>query len=584
MAVRIVPGYREQIISHVLTELAANKYREEIGRSQYASDICDWSEKHFYVPHTSKPIILPLHQKAILRYFFTRRENRHFPYQTVTYSTIKKSGKSTTAGVIARYFAETQTKYGEIFTIGNDLEQAKDRSFKEIVRSLELTPGYNFTKETLPGRWALHKLSLRCLLTGSTIKAIAVDAKGEAGGQQSLTIWTELWGAENQEAKRFWDEMQPIPTVPDSLRLVETYAGYDGESELLHSVYDRGLEGQQLTAGDLAAFVCREDVPGETFDDFVRCWHETKGDPSVKIPVWANPNAGVGMYWDSGMIARRMPWQHMPINSRRHILKEGTDAVCNDCYRHVSEHYIGITSNEYYQAAEAQGPPQAYRRLHLNEWVGAESAFVPMEAWDGCGHVHTVPLLQDGDRTMVIIAADAAVTGDCFGILAVNRCSNDNTCVDIRAIKKWDPKDTGGSVNLEEPEAFMRAVCKVNNVIQIAYDPFQLENTAQRLRRDGITWLEPFSQAQDRLKADSQLYDLILARRVHYSHFPDCPEGVSCNCMIGPLREHIANSNAKMQANEDSKLRIVKKATGKKIDLCVCLSMATARCLYLRLA
>lgn len=582
MAVRVVPGYREQIISHVLTELAAQKEREATGQSQYMSDICDWTERHFYIPNTSKPVILPLHQKAILRYFFTRRENKHFPFQTIVYSTVKKSGKSTTAGIIARYFAETQTRYGEIFTIGNDLEQAKDRSFKEVSRSLELTPGYNYVKESLPGRWSVHKLSMRCMLTGSTIKAIAVDAKGEAGGQQSLTVWTELWGAENVEAKRFWDEMQPIPTVPDSLRLVETYAGYDGESELLRSIYDRGQEGRQLTAGEVADFVCRPNVPGESFDDFVRCWHETKGDPNVLIPIWANSNAGIGMYWDSGMVARRMPWQHMPVQNGQ-ILPEGTNDICDDCFRHVSEHYIGITADEYYKNAEAQGPPQAYRRLHLNEWVGAESQFVPMESWDACGDVHPISVPTSEDRTMQVVAADAAVTGDCFGILSVSRCPKDNTCVDIRAVRKWDPKDTGGVIDLSGPEDFLRALCKVNNIVQIAYDPFQLENTAQRLRKEEIAWLEPFIQAGDRLKADSQLYDLIVGRRVHYSHGEGCPGGSQCNCMMASLREHIANANAKMQVNEDSKLRIVKKSSGKKIDLCICLSMASARCLYLRL-
>lgn len=592
MAIRIVPGYREQLVSHVLTELAATKERDARGAEQYQADICDWAERHFYIPRTSDPVKLPLHQKAILRYFFKRRENGHFPFQTIIYSTVKKSGKSTTAGIIARYFAETQGKYGEIMTIGNDLEQAKDRSFKEIVRSIELTPGYNLVKEALPGRWMVHKLSMRCLLTGSSIKAIAVDAKGEAGGQQTLTVWTELWGAENIEAKRFWDEMQPIPTVPDSLRLVETYAGYDGESELLRGIYDRGMEGKQLSAGEVAEIVCRPEIEGESFEDYVRCWSETKGNPDVLIPIWANTNAGIGMYWDSGMVARRMPWQHMPVIEDE-IIPEGTDAICDNCYRHVSEHYIGISAEEYYRNAEAQGPPQAYRRLHLNEWVGAESQFVPMESWDACADLHPIVRPEPGDRTMIVVSADAAVSGDCFGIVAVSRCPQDNTSVDIRALRKWDPKDTGGVINLDEPENFMRTLCKSLNVIQIAYDPFQLENTAQRLRKEGIAWLEPFTQAGDRLKADSQLYDLVIGRRVHYSHDDFCParrepneppkSGSVCNCMIAPLREHIANANAKMQINEDSKLRIVKKASGRKIDLCVCLSMATARCLYLRL-
>src|SRR5688572_29763353 len=152
MPVRIIPGYQKQLISHLMTELAADKQRQDTG-IRFETDICDWATANFYIPYNGLPIVLPLHQKAILRYFFTRREDHHFPFQTVVYSTIKKSGKSTTAGVIARHFAETQTRYGEIFTIGNDLEQAKDRSFKEIARSIELTPGYNRSRDQLPGRW-----------------------------------------------------------------------------------------------------------------------------------------------------------------------------------------------------------------------------------------------------------------------------------------------------------------------------------------------------------------------------------------------------------------------------------------------
>lgn len=577
MAVRTMPGKAENIIKHMITEMSAREARDDESVARYNVDICDWTERHFYIPNTEAPIKLPLHQKAILRFFFTRSRNNHFPFQNVIYSTIKKSGKSTTAGVVCRYFAETQGKYREIYTIGNDQEQAKERSYKEVARSIELTPGYNFTKWVLPGRWSVNKLSMRCLMTGSTIKAIAVDAKGEAGGQQALTVWTELWGAENTEAKRFWDEMTPIPTVPDSLRMVETYAGYEGESELLRSIYDRGMEGHQMTAGELAEIVCRPGVEGEEFEDFVWAWHESRGDPDTPIPVWINESASLGMYWDSGMTARRMPWQHMFVEQG-----DGSD-ICFMCRRDRDEHDIGVTADEYYAGQEALLPPQAFARLHLNLWIGAESQFVPMESFDRCAHIHEVPPLLDTDRIPIVIGADAAVTGDCFGVIAVSRCREDTDCVDIRALRKWDPKESGGIINLSEPEEFMRAACKINNVVQIAYDPYQMENSAQRLRKEGVAWLEPFSQVGDRLKADSQLYDMIISNRIHYSHAAGCPGGVACDCMIAPLREHVANSNGKVQKDEDSKIRIVKKVAGKKIDLCVALSMAVSRCMYLRL-
>lgn len=575
-AVRIIPGYTEQLIKHTLTELAAREEREKVGKSLYTADICDWAERNFYIPLTAAPVILPLHQKAIFRFFFTRRETHHFPFQNVVYSAVKKSGKSTSAGIIARWFAETQTRYGEIYAIGNDLEQAKDRSYKEVVRSLELTPGYNHSTFKLPGRWSVAKMSMRCLLTGSVIKAIAVDAAGEAGGQQSLSVWTELWGAENTEAKRFWEEMTPIPTVPDSIRLVETYAGYEGESELLRGLFDVGMNGRQVTAGEIAEFVCRPGVPGEEFQDYVDCWHETGGDPDVKIPIWVNDVASLGMYWDSGMAARRMPWQHMYIGS------EDGQEPCQMCRRKKFEHEIGGTSDQYYAAQDAILPPKAMRRLHLNEWVGAESQFVPMESWDRCD-VHFIPKLLEGDMSQLVGGVDAAVTGDCFGIVVGNRCPLDNECVDIRAIKKWEPSESGGVIDLDEPTKFMRLAANVNNIIQYAYDPYQMESIAQTLRREGVAWMEPFSQAGDRLKADSQLYDLIVGRRIHYHHDDGCPKGEQCNCWVQPLRQHIANANSKVQINEDSKIRIVKKASGNKIDLAVSLSMMSHRCLYLSL-
>lgn len=581
MAVRVIPGNKHIIMSHVLTELAANHDREQEGVGQNRVDICDWGERHFYIPFNASPITIPLHQKAILRYFFTRNSRGRFPFQNLIYSTCKKSGKSTIAGLIARYFAETQTRYGEIYTTGNDLEQAKDRSYKEVVRSIELTPGFDQSHDRLPGRWRVNKLSMRCLLTGSLIKAIAVDAKGEAGGQPALTIWTELWGAENIEAKRFWDEMTPIPTVPDSLRLVETYAGYDGESELLRGLYDVGMEGHQLTNGELARAVCRPGVEGEEYEDFLHAWFECDGDPDAVVPMWVNETASLAMYWDSGMNSRRMPWQHMfqSVDTSGAIQPD----KCYICGRPSIAHDIGITADEYYAAQASILTPNAFNRLHLNMWVGAEEQFIPMELWDQCGYVHDISLLSDEDRTPIVVAADAAVTKDCFGIVAVQRCPHDDMCVDIRALKKWAPQDSGGTIDLSKPEEFLTELPKHNNVIQITYDRFQLESIAQNLKRKQIVWLNPFNQMGDRLAADSQLYDLIVNKRIHYHHEQGCRGGSMCDCWLAPLREHVANANGKLQKDEDSKVRIVKKSEGSKIDLIVCLAMASYRCLYLKL-
>lgn len=545
MAVRVSPAQIDRILAQTLLELTARRDSEEVGSLIYNSDIVDWAQQNYFIPSTMSPIKLLLHQIAILRYMFTRRDDNHFPAQTLIYSTVKKSGKTTIGGVVGRWFTETQSRFNDIYCCGNDLTQATEREFLDIRNSIALSPGFDRSKEVLPGRWRMRARTMQCVMTGSRVRAVSVDAKGEAGGAPALSVWTELWGFDTKDATRFWEEMTPAPTLEDSIRLVETYAGFDdGSSKLLYDLYDMGLQGHQLTAGELAAFVCREDTPGQTFQDFVNCWAETKGDPTVKIPLWHNEQAGLIMYWDSGLIARRMPWQQ------------------------------GERGERYYREQVAGEPPDAYRRHHLNEWTGAESAFIPIELWDACGEVHKqhdwepIKPLLEGDRTPLIIGADGAVSGDCFGIVAVTRCPHDTTAVDIKAYKKWDPAEEGGFVDFSKPEEFLRIVPKVNNVVQIAYDPFQLADMMQRLMRDFVAWCEPFSQGSDRLLADSRLYDLIINRRIHHSHQPE-------------IREHIANANKKLQASEDSKLRIVKKSNGRKIDLAVALSMASHRCLVL---
>jgi phage terminase large subunit-like protein len=527
-----------------------------------------WAESRFYIPGQELPIRLAEHQRAILRLAFTRDADGRLPYRNVVYSTPKKSGKTATAGLVLRWYAETQGRHSELFAVGNDLDQAKGRAFAAARTSIELTPGYDARRDRLPGIWNLQQLSMRCLRTFSVIKALAVDARGEAGGAPAISCWTELWGFTSTESMRFWDELTPILTVPDSMRFVETYAGYEQESVLLKRQYNTGLAGRQLSVGELASRTGTSPL----------AWHEAQ-HPDDPVPVWENKNVSQLTYWDTGTNARRMPWQHGP------------------------------EAETYYRTEEASMTPDAFRRLHENAWVSVESAFIPPELWDACYDPEILPL-DPSDRTPVVIGVDAATTFDCFAIVAVTRHPDPDKHdhIAVRALRVFDPKEHGGQVDYDEAEAFLRFVaggghvihgapgqepvlhprtlaavnaekgcvrCAAgdfdipgNNVVQICFDPFQLEATMQRLRRDSVAWCEPFSQQQDRMKADRQLYDLIVTRRLHHMG----------NTL---LRDHVLNAGAKLQKDEGSTLRLVKIADYRKIDAAVALSMASARALYL---
>jgi hypothetical protein len=338
-----------------------------------------------------------------------------------------------------------------------------------------------------------------------------------------------LWGFEYSEAVRLWEELTPVPTVPDSMRLVETYAGYTGESKLLNDLYNQGLEGRQLTAGEVAE---RTGTP-------IDAWHEAHGDPDTPIPVWENANASMLMYWDSGLVARRMPWQQ------------------------------GEDGEEYYRTQELNLSPNAYARLHHNEWTSSESALVSLEAWDACFDP-TLPPFLPGDKSPTVLGVDAATTNDTFAVVAVSRHPSRLEDPAVRAVKVWTPQESGGKIDYDAAEDWIRQICAAYNVVQITYDPYQLEQMMGHLRRDKVAWCWPFSQQQDRLIADKGLYDLIIRRRL--AHNGDAT-----------LRQHVINAGAKLTRDETT-LRLVKRQQHLKIDAAVAMSMATSRCLYLTLS
>jgi hypothetical protein len=59
-------------------------------------------------------------------------------------------------------------------------------------------------------------------------------------------VFDELWGYTSERSHRLWDEMVPPPTRKIACRLTVTYAGFEGESNLLEGLYKRGLGGEQV--------------------------------------------------------------------------------------------------------------------------------------------------------------------------------------------------------------------------------------------------------------------------------------------------------------------------------------------------
>lgn len=226
---------------------------------------------------------------------------------------------------------------------------------------------------------------------------------------------------------------------------------------------------------------------------------------------------------------------------------------------------------EYYAEEALALSPEEFNRMHRNQWASATEIFVPIEWWMACER----PIPAPKKYEPIVLGVDAGVSDDNFGIVAVGRHPEYSEEVVVRSAAVWKPPtgkkiDFLGTPEKPGPELWVRDFCRNNNVVELTYDPTQLEDMAGRLRREGVVFCKPFSQGTPRLIADSELRAKIRDRRIWHYGLPD-------------LTQHIKNANAQKDVKEDRKIRIVKRTQQLKIDLCVALSMGAHEAMRLNL-
>ena len=456
-------------------------------------DPVDWIQSNFYIPETNAPIQLVPYQQAVIREGL-RTENGLFVYSFILWSDTKKSAKSTIAGAISLYLA-WHHEWETVRVVANDLKQADSRTFFYIERAIKLNPAWK-------GLCKINNYHID-LPNHTTIDAIPVDPKGEAGGGDLATTFTEMWAMKSKASQTLWSETTLSPLkYGKSIRIGESYAGFKGDSPILEPLYETGVkDGQQI------------DLSFDGKDENGVMVHHDLRDLEVYR------NGRMLTLWNT---RPRCPWQ----------------------------------TKDYYAQEAGVLSPDEMLRIHGNQWVDATETFVPVESWLSCGK-EAYPLVSNGD--MVIIALDAGVSSDCFGMVMVTRYGEK---VQVHYARKWQPQH-GAKLDYAPIYIELQRLIHTYNVIELAYDPYQLHDFCTRIRNEEVINVREFNQGAPRAVADKRLYDLIIARRVQHQNDPD-------------LNEHITNAHRKPE--DDNKMRIIKgQDAKKKIDLAVCLSMAADR-------
>lgn len=454
-------------------------------------DPIQWMQENFVVYDTGELLELYECQIRPLREALRKDEKGNFVYNTVVWSWPKKSAKSTCVAAVVDFKCATR-KRTSAKLIANDLKQADSRVGAYIRENLRQNEARLPTVRIKPSGYAIDYLNR------SRIEMIPIDPTGEAGGNDDVIVYSELWGWKSKAQIQMWEEMTLSPNkFRRSQRWIDTYAGMYGESPILENLYDLGVnKGRRL-------------------------WPDHE--------VYVNDAARLLCVW---VTKPMLPWQ----------LDEDGQA--------------------YYVEQAHSLSPEAFNRMHRNQWVSSSSAFVPEPWWLGCKGV--LPQLRV--RQPLVLAVDAGVTSDCFAIVGVTREARKieaekHEFTQVRYAQTWKA-GPNGKIDFADPEAELIRLCKTYNVSMVMYDPYQLHELMTRFRRRLIAPAHEFDQGQRRSEADKHLYDLI--RDQHLEWDERVPN-------MDDLRSHVMNANRK---DDNEKLRLIKRTDDGKIDLVVALSMA----------
>lgn len=453
-------------------------------------DIADWIQGNFRLYDTGNLIELYDCQIRPLRRAMTLDENGDFRFSTILWSWPKKSAKSSVIAAVVDYVAWNRP-YSQIRLFSNDLKQSDSRIGFYLRENLKLGNRKDFVNIKTSGYSIEYQ-------NGSRVEMVPIDPSGEAGGNDDMIVYSELWGWKSKAHQMMWSEATLSPNkFGKSQRWIDSYAGYLNSSPILALVHKAGVTQAR------------------------RVWDD--------LEVYENEAARMLSTW----VTRPMlPWQ-------------------------VSE-----KGAAYYAEQATTLSPHEFDRMHRNQWVSSVDQFVPLEWWQSC-RTEIQPL---ENNQSVILIADAAVSNDTFGLLAIS--GNDNNGVyDVRYARRWLPP-RGGKINFDEPEQEIRRLVNQWNCVLFVYDEFQLADMAGRFQREMLIHTYSFPQGKDRLIADKKLQDAIRDRRIRHSGEPD-------------LTEHIKNASAKQEG--ENKLRLVKQSEESKIDLAVCLSMGLEMAAYWQL-
>jgi phage terminase large subunit-like protein len=201
-------------------------------------------------------------------------------------------------------------------------------------------------------------------------------------------------------------------------------------------------------------------------------------------------------------------------------------------------------------------PENVFRRLHLNQWTEVEDAWIKPYEWDVCRGTPVFDPQKDS-----FWAIDVGYRRDSAAIVWAQWHGEE---LHIGALILL-PEEMGRNWGIADIRARLAAEVKEQRAVEVAFDPWQFQESAEILMERGIPMAELPSGRME--PASSTLYELVRARRIVHNGDPLLRRQVLA-AVTGPT--------------ERGGWKISKRKSLERIDGAVSLAMAADRAVTLR--
>lgn len=209
---------------------------------------------------------------------------------------------------------------------------------------------------------------------------------------------------------------------------------------------------------------------------------------------------------------------------------------------------------EYYADQRRTLRPNAFLRLHENQWVTGTETFITGAQFDACVDEAHHPAMERLERGL-FVGVDAGIKNDTAAVVAVYR---DGPRIVLAAHRIWRPT-AADPLDIEDTiEAYLEDLRRRFRVRRILADPFQLHRSITSLRKRGSPIYEYPQTSANMTAAGQTLFELLNGR----------------NLRLYPSDELRAQALNTVALESSRGWRIAKEKTTRKIDAITALAVA----------